>query len=289
MQILRQDKKEKNDLKGPKRSFFLNIPIKKIVITILSLFIILLIWEKTFVYFDIPLRIAPKPSILYQFIHKEFFTQHSNRYQTVLVKSLYSLKDAGIGFFLSLILGSILGILISQNNLLNSILFPFLFLTQLIPVPALAPIVAVYLGYSTTTKIFIIILFNIFSITVAVRKAIINLPEHYLLLLYSYTKEKKYIFKYLLLPSLVPTLLINMKLLTTASIVASIVTELPLSVKNGIGKDIYNSFNNLLIARVWVSIAIISILSLLFFIAISKFGNYINKKYRYGQFQCDNN
>ena len=80
-----------------------------------------------------------------------------------------------------------------------------------------------------------------------------------------------------------------MKTLVTASIVASIITELPLSVKTGIGKDIYNSFNNLLIPRVWVSIIIISLLSLLFYIAISKFENYINRKYRYGQFQYDNN
>ncbi len=289
MQNLRHTKEEKNNFKRPKRSFFLNIPTKKILITILSLFIIFLVWEKAFEYFNIPLRIAPKPSNLYLFIYKEFFTQHSSRYQTVFVKSLYSLRDAGIGFVLSLILGSILGIIISQNNLHNSILFPFIFLTQLIPVPALAPIIAVYLGYGATTKIFVIILFNIFPITVAVRNTIINLPEYYSLLLYSYTREKKYIFRYLILPSLVPTLLINMKTLVTASIVASIITELPLSVKTGIGKDIYNSFNNLLIPRVWVSIIIISLLSLLFYIAISKFENYINRKYRYGQFQYDNN
>jgi ABC-type nitrate/sulfonate/bicarbonate transport system permease component len=75
-----------------------------------------------------------------------------------------------------------------------------------------------------------------------------------------------------------------MKILSTASIVATIITELPLSVRNGIGKDIYNSFNNQMIPRVWVSVIIISILSLIFFSALDYLEKYINQKYRYGQY-----
>jgi ABC-type nitrate/sulfonate/bicarbonate transport system permease component len=75
-----------------------------------------------------------------------------------------------------------------------------------------------------------------------------------------------------------------MKILSTASIVATIITELPLSVRNGIGKDIYNSFNNQMIPRVWVSVITISILSLIFFTVLDSLETYLNKKYRYGQY-----
>jgi NitT/TauT family transport system permease protein len=155
---------------------------------------------------------------------------------------------------------------------------------QIIPVPALAPVLAAIMVYGQTTKIFLIVLFTIFPVAVIVKDAIVNIPENYILLLNTYTKERVTIFKYLTLPSLVPPLLSVMKIVATSSIVATIITELPLSVRNGIGKDIYNSFNNQLIPRVWVSVILISLISLLFFKSISYFEKYITNKYKYGQY-----
>jgi ABC-type nitrate/sulfonate/bicarbonate transport system permease component len=258
--------------------------IKKILIGLVVIAGILLLWELLINHYDIPKRIMPKPTDLLDFINKEFFTSHSNRYTTVLGKALESIKDAFIGFTISLILGSILGIVLSQSKNIYSILFPVIFLTQLIPVPALAPVLAAIFGYGYSTKIILIVLFTIFPVAVAVRSSILNIPENYNQLLSTYTDSKRETFRYLILPSLVPPLLSVMKILSTASIVATIITELPLSVRNGIGKDIYNSFNNQMIPRVWVSVIIVSILSLIFFSSLSYLEKYINNKYKYGQY-----
>jgi ABC-type nitrate/sulfonate/bicarbonate transport system permease component len=130
----------------------------------------------------------------------------------------------------------------------------------------------------------LIVLFTIFPVAVTIRTSILNIPENYLQLLSTYTDDKWIVFKYLILPSLVPPLLSTTKILSTASIVATIITELPLSVRNGIGKDIYNSFNNQMIPRVWVSVITISILSLIFFTILDNLETYLNKNYRYGQY-----
>lgn len=262
----------------------MKIEIKKILLIVGIIGIIIVLWETLVNHFDIPKRIIPKPSDLYHFIENEFFTTHSSRYQTVLIKSLYSFKDALIGFTLALIIGSGIGILLSQNKIIYSILFPFLFLTQLIPVPALAPVLAAILGYGYSTKMFLIVLFTIFPVAISVRSGILNIPENYKQLLNTYTSKKIETFKYLILPSLVPPILSTMKIVCTASIVATIITELPLSVKGGIGKDIYNSFNNQMIPRVWVSVILISLISLIFFNLVSHLEKYINNKYKYGQF-----
>ena len=102
--------------------------------------------------------------------------------------------------------------------------------------------------------------------------------------MYTYGSTRIETLKKLILPSIVPSLLSIMKTVSTASIVATIIIELPLSVIGGIGKDIYNSFNNQMIPRVWVSIMIISLISLLFFKTVSYLEKYINQKYRYGQY-----
>jgi ABC-type nitrate/sulfonate/bicarbonate transport system permease component len=258
--------------------------IKKIVIGIVVIAIIILLWQLLVEYFEIPKRIIPKPTDLWDFIQKEFLTSHSSRYTSVLIKALSSIKDAFIGFTISLVLGSVIGIVLSQSKFIYSIFFPIIFLTQLIPVPALAPILAAIFGYGYSTKMILIVLFTIFPVAIAVRTSILNIPENYTQLLSTYTDSKRETFKYLILPSLVPPLLSTMKILSTASIVATIITELPLSVRNGIGKDIYNSFNNQMIPRVWVSVIIISLLSLLFFTLLSNLEKYINNKYKYGQY-----
>ena len=253
----------------------------KIFKTILFITILLIIWELIVTKFNIPKRIIPKPTDLFNFLQQEFSNSKST---SVLTKSLFSFKDALIGFILSLLVGTGIGITLSKNKIIDAILFPFLFLTQVVPVPALAPVVAAILGYGQTTKIFLIVLFTIFPIAIIIKNAILNIPENYILLLHTYTRKRFIIFKHLILPSLVPPLLSVMKIVATSSIVATIITELPLSVKNGIGKDIYNSFNNQLIPRVWVSVIIISIISLLFFNCISFFEKYITTKYKYGQY-----
>jgi ABC-type nitrate/sulfonate/bicarbonate transport system permease component len=278
-----KERKDITNAKRPSRSFFLN-QITKILITIFVISIILILWEYLINKYDIPKRILPRPTDLLDFFQKEFLTKHSARYKTVLDKSLKSFLDAFLGFILALIIGSTLGILLSKNKLTYTIFFPFLFLLQLIPVPAFAPVIATMLGYGYTTKILIIVLFTIFPITIAVRNAIINIPEEYNYLMHTYGSTRKETLSKLILPSIIPSILSVMKIVCTASIVATIITELPLSVIGGIGKDIYNSFNNQMIPRVWVSVMIISLISLLFFKTISYLEKYINQTYRYGQY-----
>jgi ABC-type nitrate/sulfonate/bicarbonate transport system permease component len=74
-----------------------------------------------------------------------------------------------------------------------------------------------------------------------------------------------------------------MKILTTASIVTSIIAELPLTVSGGIGKDIYNSFNNQITTRVWASLVMLCTVSILFFKSMLEIEKTIINKYRYAK------
>jgi ABC-type nitrate/sulfonate/bicarbonate transport system permease component len=262
----------------------MNAKVKRIILFILITLLVILIWEYLINYFNIPKRVIPKPTDLFHFIQKEFLTSHSSKYQTILLKTLISIKDAFVGFILAFVVSLGLGITLAQSKKVYAILFPLIFLTQLVPVPALAPVIATMLGYGYTTKIFIITLFLIFPISISVRNCILNIPISYLDLFKTYSKNEINKYRYLIFPSLVPTLLSQMKVVSTASIVATIITELPLSVRGGIGKDIYNSFNNQMIPRVWVSVMLISLLSFIIFKIFSLLEVNINRKYKYGQY-----
>lgn len=264
---------------------------KKFKTIVIILFIVVLIlfllwlWEYFVSAHDIPKRILPKPSDILTYLYKEFFTVHKIGYGSILSKSLQSFGDALIGFVISILLGSVIGITFSNFEVFRLILKPFVFITQLLPVPAFAPVVASILGYDIQTKIFIIVLFTIFPVIVTVEKTIIRISPNLKNLFKVYSASKIEILWKLIIPSIIPNLLTNAKILCTASFVTSIIAELPLTVSGGIGKDIFNSFNNQVNVRVWASIFVISFISMLFFIVVSKSEKFILTKYGFGQYE----
>lgn len=237
------------------------------------------IWEKIVIRFDIPKRILPKPSQIIDYLILDFT---SGKY-TLLIKTLLSFRDALIGFTISVVLGTFFGIIFYQFKIFKIIFSPFILISQLLPVPAFAPVVAALLGYGFETKIIIIVLFTIFPVIVTVETTISSLSANYFALFSSYNAKKIEVMKKLFLPSILPDLITTMKILTTASIVTSIIAELPLTVSGGIGKDIYNSFNNQITTRVWASLVMLCTVSILFFKSVLEVEKTIINKYRYAK------
>lgn len=259
--------------------------ISPFVLFTVIMILLIFAWEQFVISADIPKRILPKPSDIGNFLYKEFFTVHRTGYTTLLDKTLESFADGVLGFCISLVFGSIIGYLVAKKKLVDLSFSPILFIIQLLPVPAFAPVIAAILGYGNETKLFIIVLFTIFPVVINVKHAIQSIPHEYTALFKSYNTSRLRTFYSLTLPAMVPALLTTMKILTTASIVASIIAELPLTVSTGIGKDIYNSFNNQIIPRVWASLLLVSLVSLVFFFMISYTAQFISQRYRYGQFE----
>jgi ABC-type nitrate/sulfonate/bicarbonate transport system permease component len=253
--------------------------IFSIILTILLIIFLLFLWEQIVIHYEIPKRILPKPSQIVDYLVSDFT---SGKY-TLLKKTLFSFRDALFGFSISVILGIILGIIFHQFKILKTIFSPFILISQLLPVPAFAPVVAALLGYGFETKIIIIVLFTIFPVIVTVETTISSLSANYLALFSSYNARKIVVIRKLFLPAILPDLITTMKILTTASLVTSIIAELPLTISGGIGKDIYNSFNNQITTRVWASLVMLCTVSISFFKSVLEVEKTLINKYRYAK------
>lgn len=249
-----------------------------------AVFIILLyLWEYYVTTFHIPKRILPRPSEIGTYLYREFFTSHRAGYESILAKTMASFIDAFIGFCIAAVLGSVIGILFARYTIFRVIALPIVFLSQLIPLPAFAPVVAALFGYDITTKIIIIVLFTIFPVIVNVEKAVKNISDNHLSLFKTYNASPSHVFFNLVIPSIVPNLLLTLKIISTATFVASIISELSLTVSGGIGKDIFTSFNNQIIPRVWSSLLVISGVSLCYYWVVSLVEHYVLTTYHYGK------
>jgi NitT/TauT family transport system permease protein len=244
---------------------------------------LIFLWEYYTVTNHIPKRILPRPSEIGYYLFREFFNRHRTGYESILMKTMSSFTDAFIGFAISAFLGSAIGILFARYKLFRVILLPIVFLSQIIPLPAFAPVVAAVFGYDITTKIIIIVLFTIFPVIVNVEKAVHNIAKNYLSLFKTYNASNSQVFIRLIIPSIIPNLLLTLKIISTATFVASIISELSLTVSGGIGKDIFTSFNNQVIARVWASLFIVSLVSLGYFALINAAERYVLSRFHYGK------
>lgn len=242
---------------------------------------LILFWEYAVSAWHIPKRILPRPSEIGTYLYREFFTAHRAGYESILAKALSSFADALSGFAISAVLGSLVGIVFARRKLFRAVLLPLIFVTQIIPLPAFAPVVAAVFGYDMTTKIIIIVLFTIFPVIVNTEKAVRNISGNHLALFKTYNASGAQVFFRLILPAIIPSLLLTLKIISTATFVASIISELSLTVSGGIGKDIFTSFNNQIIPRVWSSLIVVSAVSLAYFWAISSIEHYVLSRFHY--------
>ena len=73
-------------------------------------------------------------------------------------------RAAVVGFFISLVLGSGLAILMSQAKWIERSLFPYAVILQTIPILALIPLIGFSLGFNFRSRVLIVVMISIFPI-----------------------------------------------------------------------------------------------------------------------------
>lgn len=262
--------------------------IRTVILTIFgitSLIIAIILLEWYLSSNQIPKSKMPLPSEVFNYLKTDLTVRNRFHQQNLLVKTMESLQDAFWGFSISIILGSLIGIAYAKLSIFKNMTRPLLFMIQLLPVPAFAPVIAAIFGYDSTAKILIIVMFTIYPVVATIEHSVRSIPSDYYSLTRSFNSNRMTTIKTLVLPGIVPKLFTSMRIISTAAFTGSIIAELPLPITRGIGKDLYNSYNNQLHIRVWSSLLMIGIVGLIFYISVTILGNFFQKKYKYGEFE----
>ena len=96
---------------------------------------------------EIPNYILPSPSAVLK-----------NLWETralLLEHSIVTVGEALIGFIISVILAFIIGALIYNKKRIKAIVYPFLLISQTIPLIAIAPLILIWFGFGIMPKIII--------------------------------------------------------------------------------------------------------------------------------------
>lgn len=236
----------------------MKIENNKLMSNILSLMIILFIWELTAIVFKNPIFPPISKIILNLIISID---------KQMGLHIIYSLKRIVLGILAAFTLGLPIGILTGYFKPLDKRLTPFIYIGYPIPKMTLLPIVMLIFGLNDLNKIVMIFLITVFPVIVNIRDEVKKIPQEIYYPVHSIGATNFQILKEIVLPGIVPTILTTMKIGIGTAISVLFFTE-SFGTTYGMGYFIMDSYMRIKYVDMYSGIVVLSFIGLFLFIVI---------------------
>ena len=228
--------------------------------SLLFLLLILGIWQIATTAAQVPLWLFPSPAQ----IGEAFWETR----QLIWMHTLTTLLETSAGFILAVLLALITAGLMVLSSWFKRLLYPYLIISQTVPLIAIAPLLILWLGYGLLPKILIVVLVCFFPITVSLIEGLELTDTDLLNLLKSMGATRWQIFYIVRWPHALPSLFAGLKIAATYSVMGAVIGEW-LGSSSGLGVYLTRSSHSFLTDRVFAVIFTISALSFLYFALIT--------------------
>lgn len=227
---------------------------KNYKIAFLTLIAVLLVWELSVRVFHISLYILPAPSM----IVSAMISQAS-----VLWKhSLVTLYEALAGLMIATILAVMIAIAMDRFQSFKVGIYPYLIVTQTVPIMVLGPLFSLWLGFGLAPKILIVIFMCFFPIAIGFEDALSQADQKQINLLRSFKASTVQIYRMVKIPSGALGLFSGLKIASSYCIGGAIVGEW-LSSSAGLGYYMLRVKNGYMLDRVFASVIVVILWSVL--------------------------
>lgn len=201
-------------------------------------------------------------------------------WEILLVKHLpATLKEVLLGFGVSLGAGLLFGIGMYFSRRLEKILYPFLVISQTVPLIALSPIFIMWFGYTIWSKVAVTFLIAFFPIVVSTYDGLKAGGKEYRELLMTMGASSWMIFKKIQLPMAMPSILSGLKMSVVYCVVGATIGEW-LGASEGLGYFSRRMSSNLQADAVFASIFLLSLMGIALFFVVSTIEKQLLKHFR---------
>jgi len=193
---------------------------------------------------------------------------------SVLFRNNFFLSDlwvtvsrACVGFVLGVALGFVFAVLLSLSGTLEKIAYPYLLLSQMIPVLGLAPIFSTILRDTNATRVAICTFLTFFPVTtntLAGLKAVENTQKD---LMRSYAANKWTVYRKLMIPASLGSLATGAKIAAPMAVTAAIIVD-NLSGQGGIGSRMLYALSGGILDVFWACVIVGAVAGILSFVLI---------------------
>ena len=226
---------------------------------LLSLLIVLGLWEAIVGIFELPSHLLPRPwSVVLSTI---------KNWQTIASNSTDTIAAVLIGYLLAVAFAVPLSILIVLSPNAERLMYPPLIASQSIPKIALAPLFIVWFGFGIETKVSVAFLICFFPIVVDTIVGLRSIDPALIQLARSMGAPPYRIFLRLRLPGALPSMFGGLKVASALAVVGALTGEYIAS-DSGLGYVLLSASGEMNTSLLFGVLIVLSVLAMIFFYAI---------------------
>ncbi len=204
-----------------------------------------------------------------------YIAEHGKILFIHLLASLYRIL---ISIMITIILGSVFGVLTARVRILDNYLTPIFYTLYPIPKISFLPLLMLLLGIGDASKIALVSLILFFQIVVTIHDHVKKINESYFTSIQSLGASKSQIYYHVIFPAMIPSLFTSLRLSIGTSISVLFFAE-NYATKYGLGFYIMDSWVRIDYVSMFAGIVVISLLGGFMFALIDFLENHLCKWY----------
>ncbi len=241
---------------------------RSLVITVSLVIFWLLLVEIT----EVPSYILPSPSDVAVSIY--------SNYDVLASHALITSTEILAGLFFGVTLGTATAIILSISTKIRHWLLPVLLVTQTLPVFAIAPLLVLWLGYDIASKIAMATIIIFFPVTVSLLDGLRSVQQDYLDLAKIMGAKPHSVFRYISIPSALPSFASGVKVATSVAPIGAVVGEWVGS-SEGLGYLMLHSNGRMQTDVMFSALFVLSIIAIFLYFIINGIIDFILSKYSF--------
>lgn len=225
----------------------------------IAFIVFVVMWEWIVRAKDIKKYILPSPSaILNEFIASGDLLLHH---------AMTTITETVLGFILGIILAVLLSVIMSSFGILRNIFYPFMILSQTVPIVVVAPLITIWFGIGIVSKLIICVLVVFFPVALNLTEGLNSYDKDLEELLKCMKASKFQIFTKVKLPSALVYFFSGLKIAAAYAVMGAVMSEWT-GAESGLGIFLTRSMKSFKTAAMFADIVLISVFSILLFVLI---------------------
>jgi ABC-type nitrate/sulfonate/bicarbonate transport system permease component len=190
------------------------------------------------------------------------------RDRSLLLSSAWTtLSEILLGYGVAIVVGIALATAVSSSRLIERAIYPWLVVSQMIPIPAIAPVVVLWTGFDIRPKLIVIALVTFFPIAVNTIDGLRATDSELVGLLRTLGAGRLDVFRIARLPNALPYVFSGLRVSAAFAVIAAVFAEWVGST-SGLGVLILDYGNQAATADVFATVFVLALIGVALFAAV---------------------
>ena len=260
--------------KGAVRSALLRRLGSSLGFMVLSVVVVLVLWEGFITLYHIQPEIAKSPLDVWRYL----FTQHANsaanlrsaaENRQVLFDNLRTtLRDAGIGYLAGIVFGLIVACIFVMQRTVRQTFLPIAIVLRAMPLVALAPLITLVFGRGLLCVGVIGGIVCFFPALINIMHGLRSTPKAMLDLMSSYGVSQPKTLRTVIIPAALPSIFASLRINVPASMIGALLAEW-LATGQGSGQEMLTVENTFDFGELWSAVVLVTLVTIIAYSIVS--------------------